>query len=70
MQLFREQLLLFCHREMHKKFTAKKNGILFDRHFSPGFSSALLNLGAVLEAFKKASLRLLGQAAGASSTVL
>ena len=34
------------------------------------FSSALLNLGAVLEAFKKASLRLLGQAAGASSTVL
>ena len=28
-----------------------------------GFSSALLNLGAVLEAFKKASLRLLGQAA-------
>ena len=34
------------------------------------FSSALLFLGAVLQAFKKASLRLLGQAAGASSTVL
>ena len=40
MKLFREQLLLFCHREMHKKFTAK-NGILFDRHFSPVQSRAL-----------------------------
>ena len=70
MKLFCEQLLLFCHREMHKKSSQRKNGILFDRHFSPGFSSALLNLGAVLQAFKKSSLRLLGRAAGASSTVL
>ena len=41
MKLFREQLLLFCHREMHKKSSQRKNGILFDRHFSPVQSRAL-----------------------------
>ena len=70
MQLFREQLLLFCHRKMHKKFTAKKWNSIRSSFLVQAFSSALLLLGAVLEAFKKASLRLLGQAAGASSTVL
>ena len=30
MKLFREQLLLFCHREMHKKFTAKNTFLGMD----------------------------------------